>query len=706
MRASWPWVLIACVVAGLVGGGISMFFLADSLAALGIPDPGRFTTVGLPFFRAVAWVLMAVVVGSFLASAFLISPRMPERDTEDAADDAEDNKSTSLTALRINRAALTVDGHLAQKMGVAAAWFLFVVAMLEVPLVMSDVSGTPFVKTLDPQMLGLAMTQVSTSVAWFSTAIVALILAVVGTLTKSWIAQPFLFLLSLLLVVPLGMDGHSASGGDHDYGTNSYLWHLIFMVLWVGGLIALLAHVRRLGPGMATATRRYSTIALVAVIVMLLSGIINMVIRIELSDLFTTRYGLVIVAKMVLTLVLALFGFAHRQLTIPQLERRPELFNRIAIVEILVMAATVGVAITMGRTPPPPPRDPNLTAMQIQFGYNLTQPPGWGSIFTQWRFDIMFGTIGLILAALYAYCLVRVNRKGDTWPVRRTVWWMLGALGLTFVMSSGLGIYFPAMYSMHMLGHMILSMVIPVFLVLGAPFSLVLKAFEPNEKEPGIHEWVSAFLASPLLRVLTHPAFNIIQFLFIFYSIYMSFDFYNLAISEHAGHLLMNSMFLLSGYIYFWELIGPDPIPNRRPTHLRLFVLFLSMPVHLYFGVYLMQLNTVMGEQFYNSIDLPWDPDLLHDQKVGGGIAWAFGQFPLVIVFGSLFIEWLSKDRQEAEISDAHADSDEDLDLDDYNKMLANLSGGDSTAEYHRRSYFYGDTEDREGPDGRTQVRR
>ncbi|QNE90067.1 bifunctional copper resistance protein CopD/cytochrome c oxidase assembly protein [Corynebacterium incognita] len=691
VRATWPYVLLTVVLAGVVGGGISMFFLADSLAALGIPDPGVPTTFGLPFFRAVAWILMAVTVGSFMASAFLITPRRVDVGAVDAG--GEDTGRRQARPWLLD-AALTVDGHLAARMGRVSAWLLVLVSLIEVPMVLSDVSGTPFLKTLDPQSFGEALRQVSTSMAWFVTALVALLVAVLATFARSWALQPVIFLVALLTVVPLGMDGHSASGGDHDYGTNSYLWHLVFMVLWVGGLVALLAHGRRLGPGMGTAVARYSKVALFAIVVMSVSGVINALIRVEVGDLLTTRYGLIIVAKAALTVVLGLLGFAHRELTIPQLHRRPELFRRVAFVEILVMAATVGVAITMGRTPPPPPRDPNLTAMQIQFGYNLEQAPGWGAIFTNWRFDVMFGTIGLLLAAGYVALVLRLRRQGKQWPWRRTMWWLLGSLGLTFVMSSGLGIYFPALYSMHMLGHMILSMVIPVLLVLGAPLTLIVEATEPNEAEPGLHEWVEAFLASDLLRFLTHPAYNLIQFLVIFYAIYMNFDFYNLAISEHAGHLLMNTSFLVSGYMYFWELIGKDPIPNRRPTHLRLFVLFLSMPVHLYFGVYLMQLNTVMGEPFYQSIDLPWNPDLLHDQKVGGGIAWAFGQFPLVIVFGALFIEWLSKDREEAAVFDAKAKEDHDMDLDDYNAMLANLSGGDAEAERKRRSYFYGEDDE------------
>lgn len=76
VRSTWPWYLAMLLVAGLAAGIISAQFLAESLAALGIPDPGMLTTFGLPFFRAAAWILVALAVGSYLLTAFLIPPQI------------------------------------------------------------------------------------------------------------------------------------------------------------------------------------------------------------------------------------------------------------------------------------------------------------------------------------------------------------------------------------------------------------------------------------------------------------------------------------------------------------------------------------------------------------------------------------------------------------------------------------------------------
>lgn len=707
VRSTWPLYLAFFLVAGLVGTTIAWGFLTESLAALGIPDPGHLTTAGLPFLRAVGWMLAALAVGSFLTSSFLISPRLDPRpttttqkpntpntqDTQEPLDpeSAEalaraagavevENPVTRHDEIGLRRAFLSADGHIAARTGAYATLGFALIAFVMVPLALSDVSGTPFFQTLQPAYWGTAISQVSTSLAWFWVGVIAGITGLLSLATNRWGSQPLCLLGSILMIVPLGMEGHSAAGGDHDYGTNSYLWHLIFMVLWVGGLMALIAHGRRLGPDLAKAVQRYSTIALVAVIVMTASGLINAAIRIEWEDWLTTGYGLIITAKAVGVILLAFMGFIHRQITIPRLEKEPKLFLRVAIVEVFMMAIITGIAISMGRTPPPPPRDPNLSQMALVLGYDLYVEPNIYNVWTMWRFDIMFGSIGIALAATYLYWVIQLRRRtGTRWPISRTIWWMLGCVTLVITVCSGIGLNMPATFSMHMVNHMILSMVIPVFWVLGTPINLLLAAVPAAKPgQPGLREWIQAGLDSPILRFIMHPGFNTVQFLVIYYLLYLT-PFYSVLVSEHAGHLGMNFAFLISGYMYYWEMIGPDPTPDRRSAVSRLAWLVFSMPFHLYFGVYLMQLNTVLAEDFYSTLGLPWAIDLLHDQKVGGGIAWASGSFPLVVVFGTLFRQWLSEDRVKERKHDAHvaAQGDVDDEMEAYNRMLAQMNAGE-----------------------------
>ncbi|GAB3692062.1 cytochrome c oxidase assembly protein [Corynebacterium nasicanis] len=672
MRPTWPLYLLFFLVAGLVGATISFELLTDSLVALGIPNPGPVTTWGLPFFRAVGWMLAALAIGSFMFAAFYISPKVPDNDNT-----------------RLVEAPLSVDGDIAARTGAVSTLCLGLIAVLMIPLTLSDVSGTPFRKTLAIDMWGVAISQVSTALAWSVVAGIALVVGVAGLIFRKWIAQPLLFVGAILTIVPLGMEGHAAAGGAHDYGTNSYLWHLLAMAVWVGGLMALIAHGRRLGPDMEIGLRRYSNVAFFALVTMTISGLINAAVRVEWSDWFSTTYGYILVAKTVGLVLLGFLGFVHRMITIPQITTKPGLFLRFAVVEAVLMAAVTGVAITMGRTPPPPPRDPNLSQMAIQMGYDLHEKPTLANVFTMWRFDVMFGTIAILITAGYLYGVWRVYRKGGTWNHRYTAMWLLGTLSLFVTTSSGLGMNMPATYSMHMIVHMTLSMVVPLFLALGAPLTLIMRAYDTGAPgQPTAHDWALAITRAPLLKVLTHPLLNTLQFLVVFYVLYLFIPLYELAISEHAGHLAMNWAFLISGYLYFWELVGTDPAPVKRPTAIRLAWLVGSMPFHLFAGIYLMQLTTIMGEEFYQSLGLPWELNLLEDQRVGGGIGWASGSFPMGLVFLLLFIGWRREDRETETAYEKRVESGEDHDFEAYNEMLARISaGGQPRAEFEETEF-------------------
>ena len=646
VQAAWPFYLTSILLAGILAGTLGQLFSGESLAVLGIPDPGWPTTFGLPAVRGAAWMLAALASGSFLFSAFLIPPKQVGKD--------------------LNQAPLTVDGVVASRVGAWASISMMALGLIMIPLVLSDVSGQPLKDVLfSPGAWSTAIDQVKEAKVWLIVAAITAVVAVGGFIARTWWPQVALFLGSVLAIMPLALTGHSASGGNHDFGTNSFIWHLVGMLLWVGALMALVAHGRRLGPNMEQAVRRYSTIALVSFIVMLASGVVNALIRIAPEQLTQYHYGWVLLAKFVGIFILGLMGFAHRQKTIPVLSTNPRAFARLATVEVLFMALITGLAATLGRTPPPPPQVFNITVMQVKMGYDLHEPLTVGNWLTLWRPELLYSAIALLLAVYYLSLVRRVK----SWELSRTLWWLAGCATIVITLSSRLGMHMPASYSAHMTVHMILSMVVPVFMVLGAPLTLIRRAYPEGEFNPRL--WAESFQNSKFLRVVTFPPLSLGQFVFFFYVMYLFPSLYELMISEHAGHVIMNGIFMVSGYFYFWELIGPDEIPGRVSAKARLAWLWVSMPIHLFMGVYLMQLSTVLAEDFYRMLALPWDPDLLADQKAGGGIGWASGSFPLVIVFGVLFRAWLAEDREETREVDRRAEENDDDEWRRYNEMLA-----------------------------------
>jgi putative copper resistance protein D len=223
--------------------------------------------------------------------------------------------------------------------------------------------------------------------------------------------------------------------------------------------------------------------------------------------------------------------------------------------------------------------------------------------------------------------------------------------------------------------HMMLSMLAPALLVLGGPVTLALRALPAARADspPGPREWLLAAVHSPVARVLTHPIVALVLFIGSFYALYFS-GLFDAALTRHWAHLAMNAHFLLVGYIFYWPLIGVDPAPRRLPPLGRLGMVFASLPFHAFFGIVLMLSASVIGAQFYSALALPWVPDLLAEQRLGGGLAWAAGEIPLLVVLVALLAQWARDDERAARRADRRADSDGDAELAAYNAMLREMA--------------------------------
>ena len=658
----WPLLVGVATLAGCTAAGIGALSLSAALTATGLPDPGPVTTVGLPFVRAAGEVAAVVAVGAFLSAAFLVPPQ--------------------------NNGVLDVDGYRAVRIGTVAAGAWAVCAALLVPLTISDVSGQPITAHLNPAILWSLASLINISTAWRWTALLAAAVMLASLPVLRWSWTPLLLVGSLATLIPLGLTGHSSAGGSHDLATNSLLIHLVAASLWAGGLLALLTHVVRGGAHADLAARRFSVIALWCFGAMALSGVVNALVRILPSDLLTTDYGRLVVGKFVALCLLGVAGWRQRRTGVVALQEDPgsrASLVRLALIEALVFGLTFGIAVGLGRTPPPPLPIGVPSIPDVKIGYDFAGPPTPARVLFDWRFDLIFGTAAIVFATLYLAGVRRLRRRGDNWPPGRTAAWLLGCMALLFVTSSGVGRYMPAMFSMHMVAHMLLSMLVPILLVLGGPVGLALRALPAAGRgdPPAMREWLLAALHSRLSRLLTNPVVATALFVAGFYGLYLG-GLFDAAVGSHMGHVVMNVHFLVSGYLFYWVVIGVDPTPRPIPPLAKVAVVFATLPLHAFFGVVLMGMPTVLGESFYRSLHLSWHTDLLGDQRLGGGIAWAAGEIPLVVVMIALLVQWSRGDRRTARRLDRAADRDDDAELAAYNAMLAELARRDSPGQRQR----------------------
>ncbi|MCW2559956.1 MAG: putative rane protein [Mycobacterium sp.] len=654
--AVWPVLVGVGLLAGVTAAGIAGLSVADALTATGLPNPGPVTSYGLPFFRAAGEIAAVVAVGSFLLAAFLVPPQ--------------------------SNGVLDVSGYRALRVGTFASGVWAVCAAMLVPLTVSDVTGQPLASRLSPADVWSVAGLIEAAGTWRWTALLAAIVTVISIPVLRWSWTPLLVAGTLATLLPLALSGHSSAGGSHDLATNSLLIHLFAGAVWAGGLLALLVHAMRDGAHADLAARRFSSVALWCFAAMALSGVVNAFVRIRPGDLIGSSYGWLIIAKTVALCTLGVIGRQQRRRGVAALaadpdDRRPLI--RLALIEALVFGLTFGIAVALGRTPPPPSPIYNPSIPAIEIGYDFAGPPTLARVLFDWRFDLIYGTAAIVFAVVYLFGVRRLRRRGDTWPTGRIVAWLCGCAVLLFATSSGIGRYMPAMFSMHMAAHMLLSMLVPVLLVLGAPVTLALRALPAAGRAdpPGPREWLLAALHSRVSKFLTNPIVATVLFVAGFYGLYFG-GIFDAAAGSHAAHLAMNLHFLLSGYLFYWVVIGVDPTPRPIPPLAKLGVVFASLPLHAFFGVLLMGSQVVLAGSFYQSLKLYWHTDLIGDQRLGGGIAWAAGEIPLVLVMIALLIQWTRSDQRDAKRLDRAADRDEDADLAAYNAMLAQMAKRDA----------------------------
>jgi putative copper resistance protein D len=444
----------------------------------------------------------------------------------------------------------------------------------------------------------------------------------------------------------------------------------------VGGLASLVLYGRRLGAQLPAVVSRYSTLAGWCFVVVAVSGVVNSALRLGSWSALGTSYGLLLVAKTVALCLLGVAGLAHRRATIAKLSSAPRAFWRLAAVEVLVMAATMGVAVALSRSEPPAdvaPPDP-VTAL---LSFPLPPPVTPGRYFTEYHLEILWLTVALVLVGGYLAGVRRLRRRGDRWPVQRLLFWLAGCAALVFVTSGGPAVYGRLHFSSHMIQHMTLMVVVPLLLVFGAPVTLAMRALRTRaDGSFGPREMLLRLVHAPVLKVLGHPAVAAVLFVAGLPIFYYS-PLFNLAMFTHTGHVLMTAHFLLSGYLFAWALVGIDPGPARPSHPFRLLLLLMTVAFHAFFGISMMSSSTVLAPDWWHALGQRDDAALLADQQNGGAIAWALGDIPSFLLALALLVSWVRSDARESRRLDRQADRDGDAELRRYNEHLAALARQD-----------------------------
>lgn len=635
-------VLAATAVGLILGGG------RYTAPAAGLVDAGPVISWSLALARAIATLSGIATFGWLMYAAFL-GPQQ-------------------------RNGLLGASGTADMRRASAAALVWAVSSAASALLTLTVILGSSLSEALQPSVIRLYAWEIPTVRAFVLSTLIALAIWAFGrravslTASAGWSAVA----LAALAFVPLA--GHSAAYGDHALALTSGVVHVWATAAWFGGLLALAVHAWRGDRGVDNSTLRYSRVATVSVLLLFAAGVANGYSRMDtVSDLWNSGYGRLLTAKVIVFALALVVAWQVRKRLASQMGQSKRSAGLLITMELGLLAIAGGFAVALSQTPYPRVDNEAATVVEQLLGRAMPEAPDWGSLILGWQFEPVFLVGGLVAAAYYIAGVLRLNRRGDSWPVGRTIAFLSGIAAIIWATNSGLAVYSPVSFSVHMGQHMLLSMIAPILLVLGTPITLALRAIPPSGAgRRGTREWIVWAINSPLAKFVTHPIWVLLVFTVGLYGLYYT-PLFSWLMGSHLGHLAMQVHFLAAGYLFSYVVLGLDPAPRKLPPWVRLLMLLVAIALHSFFAVPIMMSDIVFAGEWYSQVQPPWITDQLAETRLAGGIAWGIAEVPALMLMVVLGVQWARSDERESRRHDRQAERDGDAELAAYNARLKRL---------------------------------
>ncbi|MGU3410202.1 cytochrome c oxidase assembly protein [Microbacterium sp. M1A1_1b] len=597
---------VSLLVALVIGGG------AD--AAL-IADPGSAVRFGLPIARVVVDLSAAATIGGLALVTIGLSRTAPEwnRAIDVAAASAgvwtvASAVTTFFTFLSVAGSRISLDDQFGQSMGV----FL---------------TGTD---------LGLA---------WLVTVLVAAAVTVLCFAVRSRGMVALTAGVAMIGLVPLAQQGHAAGTASHDAAVTALGLHLVGAALWIGGLV-MLTLVRAVVPGdrLALVVGRYSSIALGCFVLVAVSGVASAQIRVgAFSNLFTP-YGALVLVKTAAIIALGVLGAVQRRRAVVALTATPgraRPFWTLVVLELAVMGVASGFAAALGRTATPVDQialsktsDPSPA--EILTDDPLPRAPGtWGWL-TQWNIDLFWLMVAVLLVATYIAGVVRLRRRGVSWPVRRSVAAAIAVVSLVVATSGSLHQYDRFLLSADVGAHVLLGVVVPALVWAAAPVQLIRAAVHPRDDgSTGVREWTGVLVDNAAVRYLVQP-FPAFVLLAALWWAFVGTQAVRWSASDSIGRTVIDVVFLLVGLLALPTLLTPVAAGARSASRAAFAVRAAGAVVvaggMVSLGIAMQGALGLLQASWFGATGRTWGPDPLVDQARAGVVLVVAGVLLVVAV--------------------------------------------------------------------------
>lgn len=607
-RLLWPWLLTGAAV--LVAATAALLtVLGTSLSVqYGLPPAEVVVDATQPAARLIATLASAALVGNLLLAAVL-SPGDPSGVVS----------ATGYAGLRAARLCALVQ--------VPAAGTVAVLTVAE-----NSGMGPDRLLTNGAALL-IGLQQIQPATGWLLTALVGLAVAVLCDWTLSWRGSVGLLLMSLLGLLPATLTADTNAERSHDIVGDSLTLHVVGAVLWLGSALVTALHIARRADNRPVILRRHRRIATWCLLGVGGTGVISSAYAVDPADLTSSGYGLLVLLSCALLVALAsVAAFARTAL-----DRSA---TRLVLLELVLLAVTAALGTGLARSAPPSDPGQEISTQTYQLGYDLPDHLTALDLLLRWRPDLIFDMATVLAAVFYLLGVRRMRVAGRPWPVRHTVAWLAGCGVLLIATSSGIGSYAPAMFSMHMVQHMLLATLAPALLVLGHGAGLAVAA-----TSPGMSRRITSLIGSGAVRFAGHPMTAWLAVAATLFGLYPT-GLYTAIVAEHWAHLGMNVAVFLTGLALFWSVLGHGAPHRELPAIGQLVLVFAVMALHATFSAWLLGQAEPLAGEFYRPLRLPFVTDLLADQRLGAVLGWLLGELPVILAVVVLILRWTTDDRR------------------------------------------------------------
>ena len=290
----------------------------------------------------------------------------------------------------------------------------------------------------------------------------------------------------------------------------------------------------------------------------------------------------------------------------------------------------------------------------LAHGGGVPPAPELGTFLLDWSFDplTVLPAIGALL--LWRHGVARVRRLHPTRPVarHRTVSWTLGVLVLLVALDSGIDRYDTTLFSVHMVQHLLLTLVAPPLLLYAGPMTLLLQASTPQTRK----RWILPVLHSRIVRFFAFPVVSWLLFAVVMWASHFS-ALFDLALENEVAHRLEHVLFIGTALLFWWPVVGPDPSPWRMAPPVKVLYVGLQMPQNTFLALAIYMASVPLYSH-YVTTPRSWGPTPLEDQQVAGGIMWLAGDLAFLTMVILLVLAWMRHEDRRTVGEDRRLDAE------------------------------------------------